>query len=622
MERNSELDTHKNIDIMRERYEKIIEIPSEERTSHDLFELMLFTSTMKIFEEIKMSKIHEELCKNIRLKNFEKGEIIFKQGDEGDNYYFILNGAVDLFIFDIDYNTGKTILSLNQNCYAGEGFGELAIKFDCPRSFTAISVTKTTCLFLGKKIYKENVKDFHEKKLFELIKFITSISIFKNQNIKNIIKFCIKSQKEKLNSYKPFIKYHDYLNKYIIISTGVIKCFYKIKVTNTFLENSINLTEDDFIQYLTNLQSMEVDSEVSYAEICKKKKSVAKFVKLYKQRNYKAIKEEKDKSILSNIFKKYENFHNNDERNVNDIIINNNNKKKINSSFLLNLKFSKNEENKINDNFGVNQKDTINEEDNNNNNEIKFNFKSLILNKIMDINNNKNNKNDNNNISIVNSIINSSQNKANETLKKSNRNLNINLNLSPKSEEGKLNLLRIESNNNKINNYIYSSNINETNNYQTVNTKENKFDSLISPLSHRIHTIKSGFSNDINKIITDYEREEAFFPNSESDKKRGKDIVYNEIIEIMEFVEKDMVCEYYASKSRKIDVFLLPVLPTEIYTIKTDEFREIFPDISEAIKEYSRPIFESKRVFRKLYLSIKWSNAKKDLLKKNVLSNK
>jgi hypothetical protein len=638
MEKVSELDTHKNIDIMRERYEKIIKLPAEDRTSHDLFELMLFTSSMSIFEEIKMSKIHEELCKYIRLKNFEIGEIIFKQGDEGDNYYFILNGAVDLFIFDIDDLTGKTILSLNKNCYAGEGFGELAIKFDCPRSFTAVSVTHSTCLFIGKKIYKEHVNDFHEKKLFELIKFMTSISVFKKENIKNIIKYCIKSTKEKLNSYKPFIKYHEYLNRYVIISTGVIKCFYKIKVTKTFLENSINLPEDDFIQYLTNLQSMEVDKEVTYAEICKKKKSVAKFVKLFKERNYKALKEEKEESTLVSI------KNNDDERNLlyNEGSLNNNNnndiKKNERSSFLLNLKIGKNEDYKIdiikeeedNNNNDDDDSNNFNDNDNKENKEnkekkITFSFKNFIEKSKLINNNINNNNNSNGNININtntilnandnNSLINSNSNnngneKANNTLRKSKINFLSKLNTTYKTERDKLNILSSED---------YNNNNNNINNNDT---KEIKSDNLISQVSNRINTLKSGASSDTNKILNDYEREESIFPNCQSNNKRGKDIVYNEIIEIMEFIEKDMVGEYYASKSKKIDVFLLPVLPTEIYSIRTDEFREIFPDIDKAIKEYSRPIFESKRIFRKLHNSMKWNNTKKDLLKMNVLSNK
>ena len=142
---------------------------------------------------------------------------------------------------------------------------------------------------------------------------------------------------------------------------------------------------------------------------------------------------------------------------------------------------------------------------------------------------------------------------------------------------------------------------------------------LLSPVSERVITSKSDFVNDI-KQLNEYEKEICISPDS--NKKVGKDIIYNEVIEIMEFVEKDMVCEYYASKSRKIDVFLLPVLPTEIYSIKTDEFKEIFPEISTAIKEYSRPIFESKRIFKKLYNTLKWENRKKDLLKTNILSTK
>ena len=56
---------------------------------------------------------------------------------------------------------------LQKNCYAGEGFGELAIKYDCPRSFTAVAQVETNCLYVRKKIYKQYVKDVDQMKKSE-----------------------------------------------------------------------------------------------------------------------------------------------------------------------------------------------------------------------------------------------------------------------------------------------------------------------------------------------------------------------------------------------------------------------------------------------------------------------
>ena len=73
-----------DFEYTRDKFEQLLKIPSEKRTDDELYELMKLTSDFKIFESIAMNKIHKEICKYIFLKVYEKGEIIFKQGDEGD----------------------------------------------------------------------------------------------------------------------------------------------------------------------------------------------------------------------------------------------------------------------------------------------------------------------------------------------------------------------------------------------------------------------------------------------------------------------------------------------------------------------------------------------------------
>ncbi len=83
-----------NFENTRDKFEQLLKIPQEKRTDNDLFDLMKLTSDFKIFEAIAMNKIHKEICKYIYLRVFEKGEIIFKKGDEGEAYYYILRGNV------------------------------------------------------------------------------------------------------------------------------------------------------------------------------------------------------------------------------------------------------------------------------------------------------------------------------------------------------------------------------------------------------------------------------------------------------------------------------------------------------------------------------------------------
>lgn len=45
-----------------------------------------------------MSEAHKNISRDIKLINFKKNDIIYKQGDYGDSFFFILSGTVDVFV--------------------------------------------------------------------------------------------------------------------------------------------------------------------------------------------------------------------------------------------------------------------------------------------------------------------------------------------------------------------------------------------------------------------------------------------------------------------------------------------------------------------------------------------
>ena len=108
--RNSESDYVKKVVPKSESVKKLI---------HDaIAENILFKACSE--EEL------DELVDVFEPREASAGSVIIRQGDEGDAFYVMERGTVDVYEEDVH----KTTL------YAGTSFGEIALLYGCPRSAT------------------------------------------------------------------------------------------------------------------------------------------------------------------------------------------------------------------------------------------------------------------------------------------------------------------------------------------------------------------------------------------------------------------------------------------------------------------------------------------------------
>ena len=117
------------------------------------------------------------------------------------------------------------------------------------------------------------------------------------------------------------------------------------------------------------------------------------------------------------------------------------------------------------------------------------------------------------------------------------------------------------------------------------------------------------------KYIKKLQSKPLNFKGEERPKKDDEESVYEEVLDIMQFGEKDMFGEYYVAKGVKVDVFFVPVLPTEIITIKSEDLKKTNPQLQNIIVKYARPIFDPDICFKKFYANLTWDKNKNDLLK-------
>jgi CRP/FNR family transcriptional regulator len=117
------------------------------------------------------SSLSERELEYLKLKSREKtlkeNEIIFWEGDYGDNVYFIKRGRVNIFLISGE-GKEKTLRIFGE----GEFFGEMSIFDKLPRSASARTMSETSLLIIPGNVILEMVKNNSDLSM----KFIRELS--------------------------------------------------------------------------------------------------------------------------------------------------------------------------------------------------------------------------------------------------------------------------------------------------------------------------------------------------------------------------------------------------------------------------------------------------------------
>eukprot|EP01041_Mallomonas_annulata_P004675 gene4673-9267_t len=123
--------------------------------------------TFLLMKEVPMFRTlpHAEqlhLYSQLQHQEFNDGEYIVRQGDVGDKFYMITEGAVDVVEERVSESGGRTMEVLVR-LYEGHFFGEMALIYDEPRVASVLAVGRTSCLYLTTVAFREalSAQQFH-----------------------------------------------------------------------------------------------------------------------------------------------------------------------------------------------------------------------------------------------------------------------------------------------------------------------------------------------------------------------------------------------------------------------------------------------------------------------------
>lgn len=119
---------------------------------------VIVNDTIKICETLKKSDVFQHLsptellniAQKMKREQFGKGDAVFRQGDEGDKFYLISDGEVDVLIQKPNEADPRVINHLSSGAF----FGEKALLSGDPRSASIVATAQTTLYALGKQDFQ------------------------------------------------------------------------------------------------------------------------------------------------------------------------------------------------------------------------------------------------------------------------------------------------------------------------------------------------------------------------------------------------------------------------------------------------------------------------------------
>jgi CRP-like cAMP-binding protein len=98
-----------------------------------VLEILAKIPTLNLFSREQL----KNMVKSSRVRKFACGDVIIREGDQGRDVYFLLEGCISVFAGNVKINAIKR---------AGDVFGEMGVITEEPRSVTLIAQSECLCL--------------------------------------------------------------------------------------------------------------------------------------------------------------------------------------------------------------------------------------------------------------------------------------------------------------------------------------------------------------------------------------------------------------------------------------------------------------------------------------------
>jgi cAMP-dependent protein kinase regulator len=165
-------------------------------------------------------------------KKYEPGDIVIKQGDQGDVLYLVDKGKLDC---QRVFNPGEPPKHL-KDYLPGDSFGELALLYNAPRAATIIAETDCILWALDRQCFNNIVKDAAMKKRKNNMETLKKVDILSSVDDYEVGQIADALQSKRVKANECIIKQGEEGNEFYILEEGEA---YATKVTEEGKEERV-----------------------------------------------------------------------------------------------------------------------------------------------------------------------------------------------------------------------------------------------------------------------------------------------------------------------------------------------------------------------------------------------
>lgn len=151
----------------------------------------------------------------------QERDIIINQGDDGDNFYIIDTGSVEVFIKTVGSEEDAKLV---KTCEAGDSFGELAIMYNAPRAASCIAKGDVRLWALDRVAFKVILMKTTRAQREAYRGFLSSAQVFSELNEYEILSIADALVEESFEDGVVICKQDEIGDKFYLIKNGQAIC--------------------------------------------------------------------------------------------------------------------------------------------------------------------------------------------------------------------------------------------------------------------------------------------------------------------------------------------------------------------------------------------------------------